>query len=60
MRTAHTLRVGFEISCDSREQLYFSPRRAKIPKLKSSRSDTVFGGTVPGKVITHPGIQYRQ
>ena len=33
----------------------FSPRRAKIPKLKSSRSDTVFG-----KIITHPGIQYRQ
>ena len=38
----------------------FLPRRAKIPKLKSSRSDTVFGDTVPGKVITHPGIQYRQ
>ena len=42
------------------KQLYFSPRRAKIPKLKSSRSDTVFGGTVFGKVITYPGIQYRQ
>lgn len=42
------------------QQLYFSPRRAKIPKLKSSRSDTVFGDTVPGKVITHTGIQYRQ
>ena len=29
-----------------KEQLYFSPRRAKIPKLKSSRSDTIFGGRI--------------
>ncbi|KLS51495.1 hypothetical protein M736_11665, partial [Neisseria gonorrhoeae MIA_2011_03-10] len=27
-------------------QLYFPPRRAKIPKLKSSRPNTVFGGIV--------------
>ena len=53
--------LGFRPPCClSLQQLYFSPRRAKIPKLKSSRSDTVFGDTVPGKVITHTGIQYRQ
>ena len=34
--------------------VFFTPS-GKIPKLKSSRSDTVFG-----KIITHPGIQYRQ
>ncbi|EOC19976.1 hypothetical protein NM477_0992 [Neisseria meningitidis NM477] len=45
---------------DIKKQLYFSPRRAKIPKLKSSRLDTVFGGIVFGKIITHPGIRYRQ
>ena len=53
--------LGFRLPCClSLQQLYFSPRRAKIPKLKSSRLDTVFGGTVFSKVITHPGIQYRQ
>ena len=53
--------LGFRLPCClSLQQLYFSPRRAKIPKLKSSRSDTVFGDTVPGKVIKHTGIQYRQ
>ncbi|ENS9351614.1 pilin, partial [Neisseria gonorrhoeae] len=26
--------------------MYFPPRRAKIPKLKSSRPNTVFGGIV--------------
>ena len=53
--------LGFRLPCClSLQQLYFSPRRAKIPKLKSSRSDTVFGDTVPGKVITHTGIQYCQ
>ncbi len=43
-----------------KKQLYFSPRRVKIPKFKSSRPDTVFGDTVFGKIITHPGIRYRQ
>ena len=45
---------------DLRSNCIFSPRRAKIPKLKSSRLDTIFGGTVFGKIITHTGIQYRQ
>ena len=33
----------------------FSPHQAKLPKLKSSCLDIVFG-----KVIAYPGIQYRQ
>ncbi|ENS8516106.1 pilin, partial [Neisseria gonorrhoeae] len=37
--------------------MYFPPRRAKIPKLKSSRPNTVFGGIVMASTGVNKEIQ---
>ena len=57
---AHTLRFDFKVPHDLQVATVFFTPSGKNTKLKSSRLDTVFGDTVFGKIITHPGIQYRQ